>query len=142
MKHVWHEAVYRLRGKRRSASLLACARLSVFVCCAVCGSMLQRILLRADPFGSMPNRWDLFLPCALTVTLLFIMPLRMQTAWQLGVLSGLLDDNDNSFLAYSSSLWLWQRAFRVRLLSGLCLTVSAAPALMLLLTAKALWLTI
>lgn len=142
MRRLWHEASQRLRGKRRSAAVLGAARLTVFLFCGICGSVIQRLLLPADTFGAGPNLWDLFLPAVLLASLLCVTPLRMQTAWQLGVLSGLLDENDNGFLSCSSSLWLWMRAIAVRLLSGICLTVSAAPALVLMMTAKGLWLSI
>ncbi|MBR6106464.1 MAG: hypothetical protein IKQ39_00485 [Oscillospiraceae bacterium] len=142
MRRLWHEASQRLRGKRRSAAVLGAARLTVFLFCLFCGSIVQRLLLCADTFTAGPNRWDLFLLCVPAASLLFVTPLRMQTAWQLGLLSGLLDENDNGFLSGSSALWLWARAIIVRLLSGICLIVSAAPALVLLMAAKGVWLTI
>ena len=142
MKRVWHEATRRLRGKRRSAAGAAAAQLAVFLAGAVSGSIVQRLLLRTDSFRGAPNRWDLFLPCFLLGVLICVTPLRVQTAWHFGLLSGLLDENDHGFLADSSRLWLWWRAVRVRLLSGICLIVSAAPALMLIIAAKSVWLTI
>ena len=48
MKRVWHEAIRRLRGKRRSAAGAAAAQLAVFLAGAVSGSIVQRLLLRTD----------------------------------------------------------------------------------------------
>ena len=139
---VWHEASRRLRGHRGTAAMLAGCRITVCAVWLFSSSFLQKRLLASADFSGMPNLWDCFLPIVLTVGLLFLTPLRVQTVWQLGTLSGVLDENDNGFLASCSHLWLWTRAFCLRLLSGICLVVSTAPALLLALSAKALWLRI
>ncbi len=142
MRRLWHEASRRLRGNRRSAALIAAVRLSVLLMLLLCGSLAQRMLLRDADFTGTPNLWDAFLPGCLLLSLIAATPLRVQTVMQLGRITGLLDENDIGFLERSSRLWLWLRALHVRMLCGLCLILSAMPALVLLTAAKGIWLLI
>lgn len=145
MRGLWHEAVRRLRMHRRAASVIGAARLITAILCLLSGVLIQNRLtalniLHANPFSGSPNLWDLFLPAALLTAMLAVTPLRMQTAWQLGRISGTMDENDLGFLACSSSLWLWSRALLVRLTAGCILILSALPALLLYAAAKSIWL--
>ena len=142
MTRLWHEASCRLRSHRRSASLTAAARLTVFLLYLLCGTLLQRLLLFETDFSGMPNLWDLFLPLCLAASVLFATPLRMQTVWELGGMSGLLDENDLGFLGSSSRFRLWLKAIRLRLFCGISLILSVMPALVLLIAAKSIWFSV
>lgn len=142
MRRLWHEASRRLRGHRRTAAMIAAARLTVCLLLLLCGSLMQTRLLRGADFTGEPNLWDVFLPCCLLASVLAATPLRVQTAAMIGSDAGILDENDIGFLERSSRLWLWLRALHIRLLGGLSLILSAMPALVLLIAAKGLWLLI
>ena len=137
MRRLWHEASRRLRGHRRTAAMIAAARLTVCLLLLLCGSLMQTRLLRGADFTGEPNLWDVFLPCCLLASVLAATPLRVQTAAMIGSDAGILDENDIGFLERSSRLWLWLRALHIRLLGGFSLILSAMPALVLLIAALA-----
>ncbi len=132
MKRLWHEAGRRLKPHRRSAAVIGAALTVVSMLCLLAGSVTQHILPRAL------QSWHL--AGALLTALLACAPLRMQCSWQIGRLTGTLDENDLGFLACSSSLWLWSRAALLRLAADLLLIVSALPAFLLYAAAKSIWI--
>lgn len=147
MSGLWHEAARRLRNRRRSAAVVGAARYISFVFCFLCWNTVQHVLtahayLPHGDFTSFPNLWDIFLPACLTAAAIALTPLRMQSAWTLGGISGILDGNDLGFLACSGTLWLWSKALAVRLLSGLLLILSVLPSLLLYTAAKSIWLMV
>lgn len=130
---------------RRAASVIGAARLITAILCLLSGVLIQNRLtalpfLHIGKFGGAPNLWDIFLPCTLLTALLAVTPLWVQTSWQIGRISGTMDENDLGFLACSSSLWLWSRALLVRLAAACVLILSAFPALLLYAAAKSIWL--
>ena len=142
-----HEAARRLRPYQRSAAVIGCSRLLLHLIKLPVSLWIQQFLRSSGYFqGSVAsvqlNGSDLFLAGTLLAALLACTPLRMQTAWQIGRLSGTLDDNDLGFLAHSGAFWLWCRAIGTRLLMQLLILLSAMPALLLGFTAKCIWLTI
>lgn len=147
MSRVLHESARRLKGCRRSAAVLGCARLLLHITCLLSAAILQKLLqnsriLPGDNVSPMPNRGDLFLAVSLLAALLACTPLRMQSDWQIGRLAGTLDGNDLGFLAQSGSFWLWCRATGTRLLMQIVILLSALPALLLGAAAKCIWLMI
>lgn len=143
---LWHETRRRLRFRRGEAAMLGAAVTVTRLLCLICAYTVQTKIghfAAADAaFRPSLTVWDAFVPAALAVSLIALTPLRVQTAWQLGRISGTLDENDLGFLAQCRSIWLWKRALRVRLtvwLTGLC---ACMPALVLMVAAKTLWLTI
>lgn len=147
MIRLCHEARRRLKNGRRSAAVIGAARLITGVGGLLAAITLRKLLMQAGyvPVHSLTgalNADDLFLTATLLTALLAFTPLHVQTGWQLGRLSGTLDDNDLGFLAHSSSLWLWSKAIFVRFLMQLLIMISAAPALLLYIAAKGIWLSI
>lgn len=147
MIRLCHEARRRLKNSRRSAAVIGAARLITGI-----GGLLAAILLRKQlvqegyvPQHSLQGTFsadDIFLIGTLLTALLAFTPLHIQTAWQLGRLSGTLDDNDLGFLAHSKSLWLWGKAVLLRLMMKLLLLLSALPAMLLYIGTKAVWMSI
>ena len=147
MIRLWHEAARRLRMHQRSAAVIGAALLIAEILCILAGITAQSLLrsreiIPAAGASVLPNRTDLFLLAALLLAALALTPLRIQCSWQLGMLSGILDENDNGFLACSRSLWLWSKAFAVRLYLEVLRLLSVLPMLLMYLTAKCIWLTI
>lgn len=147
MIRLCHEARRRLKNGRRSAAVVGAERLITGI-----GGLLAAILLRKQLMqnGLIPQQSltgalgadDLFLVGTLLTALLAFTPLHIQTAWQLGRLSGTLDDNDLGFLAHSKRLWLWGKAVLVRLMMKLLFLLSALPAMLLYICTKAVWMSI
>ena len=144
---LWHDAARRLRGQRRSAAVIGTAGYIAAFLCVLSGCMIQGLLnadiLSVNKYASgSPNLWDVFLISGMLTAVLALTPLRMQSAWAIGSMTGTLDRNDLGFLACSGSVWLWGRAIAVRLLSGTVLLLSAVPSLLLYVAAKSIWLLI
>ena len=147
MMRLLHEASRRLKSDRRSAAVIGCARLILYLISAAAAGRAQDSLrscgyLTARIDAAQPNGSDLFLIGTMLFVLLACTPLRMQTAWQTGRLAGTLDENDLGFLAQSGSVWLWCRAIGTRLLMQILILLSALPVLLLGFAAKCIWLTI
>ena len=147
MIRLLHESARRLKPYRRSAAVLGCARLLLKMICLFSSLWLQNEmrrsgLLRSGALSAMPNGSDLFLAGSLLLGLTGSTPLRMQSDWQIGRLSGTLDENDLGFLSHCSSFWLWCRAFGARLLMQTVILLSAMPALLLGFAAKCIWLAL
>lgn len=132
MKRLWHEAGRRLKPHRRSAAVIGAALTVVSMLCLLAGTVTQRILSPAL------QGWHL--AGALLTALLARTPLHLHCSWQIGRLTGTLDENDLGFLACSSSLWLWSRAVLLRLAADLLLIVSALPAFLLYAAARCIWI--
>lgn len=147
MNRMMHEAARRLKPYRRSTAIIGCARLITALICLLASLWLQNEMRQAgilpeNTLYAPPNLSDLCLTGALLIALIACTPLRMQTAWQLGRLSGTLDQNDLGFLAQCSSAWLWSRAIGTRLLMQILLILSAVPSFLLGAAAKCIWQTI
>lgn len=147
MIRLCHEARRRLKNGRRSAAVIGAVRLITGVGGLLAAILLRKLLVQEGyvPASSLTgdlNTDDLFLIATLLTALLAYTPLHIQTGWQLGRLSGTLDDNDLGFLAHSSSLWLWSKAIFVRFLMQMLMLLSALPALLLYIAAKGIWLSI
>ncbi|HAG13751.1 MAG TPA: hypothetical protein DCG49_07815 [Ruminococcus sp.] len=141
---LWHEAARRLRRCRRSASVIGASRIIIAILCLLCGYLVQRSMqIHAFlPASAAQTAWACYIIGAMLTAVCAVTPLRMQTAWQLGRITGTLDQNDLGFLACSKSIWLWRRAWVVRLLTGILLMLSVLPAYVLYAAAKVIWLTV
>lgn len=147
MIRLCHEARRRLKNGRRSAAVIGAARLITGVGGLLAALLLRKLLLQEGylPANSLTgdlNADDIFLTATLLTALLAFTPLHIQTAWQLGRLSGTLDDNDLGFLAHSSSLWLWSKAILLRLLMQMLMLLAACPTLLLYVVTKSIWMHI
>ena len=131
-----HEAGYRLRLHRRSAAVIGISRWMTGALCVLSGCTAERMLRAAD---LPPLLRGICLPAAILTALTAVTPLRVQTDWQIGRLSGTLDENDLGFLGCSSSLWLWRRALLIRLLSRIWLLMTVLPMCLLLTAAGTVW---
>ena len=142
---VWHEAAVRLRDSPREAMLLGAARVipqAVWLCL---GMWMQHVLgerglLRQADFAGKAGAWDLFLAGTVLAALAGLTPLRLQTDWQLGRISGVLDKNDLGFLAQSKARWLWGRAIAVRFCAGCVMIAAVLPCCIAAAAAKTVWL--
>lgn len=144
---LWHEASRRLRDRRRSAAVTGAAVYISALLCLLAGCTVQHLLtgsiLSQQAYSAdRLNLWDVFLLCGMLTAVLALTPLRMQSAWVLGGLSGILGRNDLGFLACCGNVWLWSRAIAVRLLAGGLLILSAVPSLLFYAAAKGIWLLI
>ena len=135
MKRLRHEACRRLRPYRRSAAVLGAGRYLTAVLCLIAGQ------LTAHAVQEIPALRPWYLTGALLTAALALTPLQFQTDWQIGRLCGTLNENDLGFLACSSSLRLWGKAFLLRLMSAGLLAGSVLPACLLYAAAKSIWLT-
>lgn len=147
MIRLWHEAARRLKKRQRSAAAVGAARMIAGILCILAGMVLQTLLysdgiIPTRSLAAVPNPADIYLIGALFTALTALTPLRMQCSWQLGALAGTLDENDQGFLAQSRSIWLWGRAWVLRMLADAAVLLSALPMLILYLTAKCIWLRI
>lgn len=147
MIRLWHEAARRLKKRQRSAAAAGAALFIAGIISILAGSTVQTMLseagiIPAQSLAAAPNPADLYLIAALLTAATALTPLRTQCSWQIGAISGILDENDRGFLAQSSSLWLWGRAWLLRLLADAAVLCSVVPAAALYLTAKCIWLRI
>ncbi len=140
MIRLWHEAARRLRPQRRNAAVIGGARILIRLLFLIAGLQIQHMLTKAGILRQ--DTEELFLCASVMAALLACTPLRMQSDWQLGRLSGTLDENDLGFLACCGKIWLWCRAAAVRMLGGMLLMLSFLPMLVLYIAAKCVWLTI
>ena len=135
MRRLRHEAARRLKPYRRSAAVLGSARYLTAVLCLLAGAHTQPAV-QAVP---VLRQW--YPAGALLTAALALTPLRVQSDWQIGRLCGTLNGNDLGFLACSSSLRLWGKAFVLRLISAVLLVISAVPVCLLYAVTKSLLLT-
>ena len=147
MMRLLHESARRLKPYRRSSAVIGCARLvvrtaSILSAVRIQHELLHAGILREDAMLAPLNGSDVFLAAVLLGVLLADTPLRMQTQWQIGRLSGTLDENDLGFLAHCGSLWLWSRAIGARLLMQFVILLSVLPSVLLAFAAKCIWLCI
>ena len=135
MRRLRHEAARRLKSHRGSAALIGAARYLTAVLCAAAGVLSQRAV------QALPQVQPWFPAAALLTAAAALTPLRIQSDWQIGRLTGTLDENDLGFLACSSSLRLWCKAIRLRVLVSVLLVISLLPACLLYAAARGVWLT-
>lgn len=135
MKRLRHEAARRLKPYRRSAAVIGAARYLTAVLCLLAGYMTQHTV------QTFPQLRQWYLPAAILTAAAARTPLHIQSDWQTGRLCGTLNENDLGFLACSSSLWLWGKAFLLRLTVSFLQMLSLLPASLLYAAAKSIWLT-
>lgn len=135
MKRLRHEAVRRLKPYRRSAAVIGAAQYLTAALCLLAGAVTEQAV------RELPQAAPFYLPAALLTASAARTPLHIQSGWQLGRLTGTLNENDLCFLSCSSSLWLWGRALLLRLTADILLMLSLIPACLLYAAAKSVWLT-
>lgn len=130
--NVWRRAGSCLRVHKRSAGILAAAELCLLLMLTGTGYFLQQSLLHGNLLGSLSSApaggWELWLGGCLLTAVLVLTPVRVQSAWMLGEMTGVLDENDIGFLQCSGNLWLWRRMLAARLLLTGRLLLSLLPA--------------
>ena len=127
----WQRAGSCLRANRRGVRILAAAELSLSTMLLLTGWILQRMMQDRHLLGSAGTGricgWDLWLSGFLLAALLTLTPIRVQSAWILGEMTGVLDDNDTGFLRCSRNTSLWGKMLAARLLIAAGLLLSLLP---------------
>ena len=131
-----------LQQRRGDLFLIGGSRLLLSGMCLAVGFWLQQRTapLLAEPvITGLLQGADLFLLGSLLLFGLLRIPLRVQTDWHIGFLTGALNSSDLGFLRLSKPLWLWGRAAAVRALAALLLLAAWMPSFGLLTAAKCIW---
>lgn len=142
---VWQQAGSAFRNRRGDLFLIGGARLFLSALCLAAGFWVQQ---RTQPLQTetVITGWihgaDIFLLGSLILFAVVQMPLRVQTDWHIGSVTGALDESDLGFLRLSNPLWLWGRAFSAYALAALLRLLAWVPFFVLLTAAKCIWTSI